>query len=399
MNFKHLTWNLTRPEIDMANVLVNLVETYTRLDVGHETIDYDIPYYALELTYHDLAAALGKGVLDPSIIKDINSTIASLSKTQATVYFDDANDRVAEHGTLIMQYVQSSTAVDGQRNLNKRFTVLLNTSLVRVLLDHKDIFERLYSHDRYDLRSKYSTLLYNELMDRDLGEINTCVNYDLSEFIDILDFELEGNTNLSSWTKLNSTILTRSVKELNVKTNLHLGYKKLKDKPESRLYTVGVSFDYTLDIEKVATPTYYDNDLLFDRKMSYFIDRDIERTLEQMKLADIDIADNFRKDEKRRRRNDVPEYKAQIDVQDLLNRIKYNHTDDHGVICFFDVNGIDRVTVRSDYCLMDITTGTLLSNSALESYTILKEFINNDGEYDIIGIESKPEYSISCSNG
>lgn len=108
MQFKHIIWNLAKREIDMVNVLINIVEMYTRFDVGH-TVDYNSPVYMLDLTYHDLASTLGYTSLDDRIVTEINSTLDTLSKTHAAIYYTESSDRYMENTTFLLKYILSST--------------------------------------------------------------------------------------------------------------------------------------------------------------------------------------------------------------------------------------------------------------------------------------------------
>lgn len=406
MHFKHLIWNLTRSELDMANVLINIVEVYDKFDIGHTSIDYNMPIYMLELTYHDLAAALGYSALDDKVISELTMILNNLSKTQSSVYYtnDDDSDRLVDHSTLIMKYGLSSTKMNNVRDLDKRFTLMLSTSLVKVLREHPDLFKKLYTHDRYDLRSKYSTLLYDKLSEEAKGSNTVAINYTMDEFIEIVDFELSETTNVESWTKINSNILKRVSKEINEKTNMYLSYRAIKEKLSitNRTQTAGIRFEVSLAPESEETPEYFDNDFLMERKISYYMEKEINRKVAELKKfndSKVKNEENYRFIEKQKLQKQRVEFKAKVEIQELVNRIKYNNTGEHGLVCFFDYEGCNYVTVNSDHKLMDIETQRLLTNSATQTYSRIKEFLNNEGEYDLVDVDNRKEYSISYSKG
>ena len=389
----------------MTNVLINLVEQYDKLDIGYDSIDYQSPIYMLELTYHDLASLLGYSTLDHKTISELNTTLNNLSKKQAAVYYSDAtdSDRLVDHSTLIMKYGLCSTKVNNKRDLNKRFILMLSTSIVKVLRENKNIFKKLYTHDRYDLRSKYSTLIYDIIAEKSKGSNTVAINYDLDEFIKLLDFELEDTTNFESWTKINGNILKRVSKEINEKTNMYFSYEKVKQKSDdARTQTNGIRFEVSMAPESQETPEYFTEEFLMERKISYYIEKEINRKINELKKFDdarIKNEENYRFAVRQKLYNSKDEFKAKVQIQELVNWIKYNNTNAHGLVCFMNFEGNDLVTVNSDHKLMSIKTKKTLSHSARDTYNKLQSFLNANGDYGLVKIDNRKEYSISHSKG
>lgn len=403
MQFKHIIWNLAKREIDMVNVLINIVEMYARFDVGH-TVDYNSPVYMLDLTYHDLASTLGYTSLDDRIVTEINSTLDTLSKTHAAIYYTESSDRYMENTTFLLKYILSSTDFGAKRDLDKRFTIMLSTSLLKILRENKDLFRRLYTHDKYDLRGKYSTILYDNLVKRTRGSTVVSVTLTLDEIIDMVDFDLGETTNTDGWTKINSNILKRASKEINEKSTMYFSYDKIKAKStdvSSRVQTTAIKFELSLAPE-AETPEYFTEAELMERKILYKIEMEINRNVAELKKFNdtkIKNEDGYRYTKRQELLKNKPEYRAKVKIQDMVNWVKYNNPGEHGLVCFYNIQGHGIVAVNSDHKLVDIETKKYLTKNAVETLDIIEPIIVNGGEYGLFDIEYKKEYSISYSKG
>ena len=403
MQFKHIIWNLAKREIDMVNVLINIVEMYARFDVGH-TVDYNSPVYMLDLTYHDLASTLGYTSLDDRIVTEINSTLDTLSKTHAAIYYTESSDRYMENTTFLLKYILSSTDFGAKRDLDKRFTIMLSTSLLKILRENKDLFRRLYTHDKYDLRGKYSTILYDNLVKRTRGSTVVSVTLTLDEIINMVDFDLGETTNTDCWTKINSNILKRASKEINEKSTMYFSYDKIKSKStdaSSRVQTTAIKFELSLAPE-AETPEYFTEAELMERKILYKIEMEINRNVAELKKfndSKIKNEDGYRYTKRQELLKNKPEYRAKVKIQDMVNWVKYNNPGEHGLVCFYNIQSHGIVAVNSDHKLVDIETKKYLTKNAVETLDIIEPIIVNGGEYGLYDIEYKKEYSISYSKG
>lgn len=403
MQFKHIIWNLAKREIDMVNVLINIVEMYTRFDVGH-TVDYNSPVYMLDLTYHDLASTLGYTSLDDRIVTEINSTLDTLSKTHAAIYYTESSDRYMENTTFLLKYILSSTDFGAKRDLDKRFTIMLSTSLLKILRENKDLLRRLYTHDKYDLRGKYSTILYDNLVKRTRGSTVVSVTLTLDEIIDMVDFDLGETTNTDGWTKINSNILKRASKEINEKSTMYFSYDKIKSKStdaSSRVQTTAIKFELSLAPE-AETPEYFTEAELMERKILYKIEMEINRNVAELKKFNdtkIKNEDGYRYTKRQELLKNKPEYRAKVKIQDMVNWVKYNNPGEHGLVCFYNIQSHGIVAVNSDHKLVDIETKKYLTKNAVETLDVIEPIIVNGGEYGLYDIEYKKEYSISYSKG
>lgn len=404
MQFKHIIWNLAKKEIDMVNVLINIVEMYARFDVGH-TIDYNSPAYVLDLTYHDLASTLGYTSLDDKVVTEINSTLDNLAKTHATIYYFDGSDRYMENTTFLLKYILSSTDFGAKRDLDKRFSIMLSTSLIRILRENKDLFKRFYTHDRYDLRGKYSTVLYDTFVKKTRGSTVVSVTMTLDDIIEIVDFDLGETSNTGGWTKINSNILKRASKEIIEKTTMYFSYEKIKNKPSdvgARKQTTAIKFEISLAPEMEETPEYFTEAELMERKIQYKIEMEINRKISELrKFNDVKIKNEewYRHNARQELLKVKPEYKSKVKIQDLVNWVKYNNPGEHGLVCFYNINGHEVVTVNCDHKLVDVETKKYLTKNAIETLDIIEPIIMNGEEYGLYDIEYKKEYSISYSKG
>ncbi len=403
MQFKHIIWNLAKREIDMVNVLINIIEMYARFDVGH-TVDYNSPVYMLDLTYHDLASTLGYTSLDDKVVTEINSTLDTLAKTHAAIYYTEGSDRFMENTTFLLKYILSSTDFGAKRDLDKRFTIMLSTSLIKILRENKELFKRLYTHDKYDLRGKYSTILYDNLVKKTRGSTVVAVTLSLDEIIEMVDFDLGETSNTDGWTKINSNILKRAAKEITEKSILHFSYSKVKTKPAdqgSRIQTTAIRFELSLAPE-AETCEYFTESELMERKIQYKIEMEINRKVSELKKFNdtkIKNEEGYRYNARQELLKIKPEYKAKVKIQDLVNWVKYNNPGEHGLVCFYNINGHDIVTVNSDHRLVDIESKKYLTKNAIETLDIIEPIIVNGDEYGLYDVEYKKEYSISYSKG
>lgn len=401
MQFKHLIWNLSKTDIDLVNILVNIVEKYEQFNVGH-TFDYKSPFYSLEVNLHDLAASLGYLSLNEQVINSVISTLDNLTKIQAAIYYKDNNDRSVENTTFIFNYVMSSI----HRDLNKRLSITLSTSLIKVLREYKKLFFKLYTYARYDLRGKYSIMLYDELSRKAKPSVTSTITYTLPELIELVDFELTINTNLSTWAKINGNILTRAAKEINEKSILRLNYEKVKEKLKdvNRTQTNSVSFNISLAPELEPTDEYFTEDILVDRKVKYYMEKVIDKKVNQLmkfgSLKNRNEEDNYRFKTRQDLQKMRDEFEAQVFIQEWVNWVKYNNPGEHGLVTLFDYNKYQYVTITSNYKLMDVESNKILSENAKDTRIKIQNFINNDdGDYGLIEIDYKKEYSISYTKG
>ena len=399
MQFKHLIWNLNKSCIDLANILINIVERYEKLDIG-QTFDYASPIYMMDLNFHDLASSMGHLRLDEKTMHEIITGLDNLSKTQASIYYANKNDRFEETTSFILKYTVSSI----KRDMNKRLTLMLSTSLVKILRENKGIFLKLYTHARYDLKSKYSTVLYDILSKKSKGSYTIATVFTIEEFKKLLDFDLVETNNFDSWTKINSNILSRAAKEINEKTNMYLTYTTIKDKTHSdkRTQTNSIKFETSLAPELEATDEYFTDDILMARKIEYYKEKEVDRKVRELKKfrsITIDDEENYKFKERQKLDKQHQEFEAQAKLQEWVNWVKYNNPTEHGLVCLINYESHEYVTINSIYKLMNIETNKILSSNARDTFIKVQNHINNDGDYGLVDVDYKKDYSISFSKG
>jgi len=191
------------------------------------------------------------------------------------------------------------------------------------------MFELFYRFDKYNLRSKYSRILY-EMFGK---KSRTSKKIDIDEFAEELDYDITETKN-KTWSRLNSNILKRAVKELEDKSNLSLDYAKIKEKDplDGRVKTSKVH------IEAIAAPeinepgTYFDDEFLMKRKIAYYLEREVEsRFKATTRFGTVSVRDEdaYKAKTRRELKRFEQEYEARVLLQEWINIIKYQHPNIH----------------------------------------------------------------------
>jgi plasmid replication initiation protein len=387
----------------MVNVIANIVETYKMLRIVDD-INTNSVGLTIDVTYHELASSLGFTTLNPKAIQTLNATLNNLCRTQAFVYYTDGHDRFEKISTFLITYTMSATHIDGHRDIDKRISMTLNSELVLILLENKEIFSHLYMHARYDLRGKYATIIYDTITDQVTSSRTASRVFNLHEFVALVDFDLTSLNNINTWTKLNGNVLNRAVQEINTKTNLTLNYSKVKTRQgeNSRTQTNAIHFDITLTPEIDSTSAYFTNEFLMERKVNYYIEREINRKIAHLTKLNEHVIKNeaaFRFKERQRLLNVREEFQARVQIQDYVNWAKYSFPGEIGLVIFKNLDKHKITCVTSDYKLINFETRQPICATATATHTKLTEFLAAGGHYALLDVENKKEYSISYSKG
>ena len=389
--FTKILWSINKNEIDMVNVLINIVERYDSFDPD-TPFDYDSLYYMIDTNMHELSASLGFLHLS---IEHVNQTLESLSSTVATMYFEDGEDRIMKKGAFVQEYHISSS----KKDVNKRIQIMVNTSLIKILRNDKQMFELLYKFERYGLKSKYSKILY-EMFGK---KSQSSKRISIEEFLDELDYDIAENQN-KSWSRLNQNILKRAVPELEDKSNLSISYKQIKEKDskDNRIKTAMIQIEATAAPEMEESDIFFDNDFLMERKTAYYLEREVDRKFrEASKFGTIRDEEAYKATTRRELKRFIKEYEAKVLLQEWINVVKYTMPDIHGLVVIENYQGYKYVTVNNKYILEDVKTKKPLSTNAIDSRDKIKRFINDEGgEYNIVDTENKiKDCSISYTKG
>lgn len=391
--FTKILWSIDKAEIDMVNVLINIVERNDSFDPDIP-FDYHSLYYMLETNMHELSSSLGFKELS---IDHINQILDSLSSKVATIYYEDGLDRIMKKGP----FVQEFTITSSNKDVNKRIQVWLNTRLIKIFREDKKMFDLFYRFTKYNLKSKYSRILYEMFSKKDKSSLKISVD----DLTDELDYELSENKQ-KTWSRLNSNILKRAVAELDLKSNLTLRYDKIKDKDEkdNRVKTSMIKIEAILAPEMEEPDTYFSNEFLLSRKIDYYLEREVERRYSSAtRFGTITIYDENAYKAKMRRelRNSTKEYEARVLLQEWINIVKYNHLEIDGLVALENFAGYEFVTVNNEYILVDVKTRNQLSMNAIDTREKIKRFLNDaNGDYTIVETTGKiKDCSISYTKG
>lgn len=375
-NFTKIFWSINKAEIDMLNVLINIVERNDSFD-PETPFDYNNLFYKIDTNMHELSASLGFLNLE---IEHVTQILENLSKIPATMYYEDGEDRIMKKGPFVQELQISSS----KKDVNKRIQVWVNTRIVKIFREDKKMFELFYKFDKYNLRSKYSRILY-EMFGK---KPRTSLRVSVEDFIDELDYDIAENQN-KSWSRLNQNILKRAAKELEEKSNLNFNYNKIKEKDQkdNRIKTAVVQIDATTVPEMDEPDVYFENEFLMERKTNYYVEREVERRYrDASRFGSISIrdAEAYKAKTRKELMKFVKEYEARVLLQEWINLVKYENPDHNGYVCLVDFQGHDFVTVNNRYMLVDADNKTQLSNNAIDSREKIKRFLNDeDGEYTL----------------
>lgn len=384
--FKHIFWNLSQSEIDLLNVLINIVERNDAYD-NTEAFDYSTPQYVIDTNMHELSSSLGFLTLN---IDHIIRTLESLSRNTATVYYEHDYDRFMDKTTFVQKFTITST----KKDINKRLRMLVSTSLIKILREDKKLFEKFYRYEKYSLRSKYSRIIYDHFMK--LGKPS--IEYDIDEFIDIIDFELD-ELQIDSWSRLSTNVLKRAAKELHEKSNMYFDYANVKDKisDTNRTQTTKIKFSTRFAPEMELPGEYFTNDYLMKRKIAYYVERDLNNRVEaQLRFkAKIEDLEAYKYTVRKELEKNSEEYESKVLLQEWINVVKYDSAATDGLVVLRDFTDDHHyITINNNFKLYDIEKKTELSTTAKETRVKVNNFLINHGGTDII---ETTEFLKNCS--
>lgn len=380
--FKHIFWNLSKEEIDLLNIIINIVERNDSF--ADDDFDYNSTSYIIDTNFHELSSSLGHLEL---AIPEVMQQLENLTKNIATVYHADEQNIFMNKAAFIYQYNITSTDND----INKRLSIVINTNLIKILRENKRLFEMFYRFAKYELKSKYSKIMYDRFSQKE----RMVEEFEIDEFVSIIDFGLTYKS--MDWARLNSNILKRASKEINDKTNLYFNYEQIKEKVNGRMQTTKIKVSTTLAPEVEDPDMYFDNDFLMERKIAYYIERDIKHKFEQatrFKSQTVNNKDAYLDKMRRKAMESKEEYKAQVLLQEWLNNIKYLNYNHDGLVVLHDYSDDHKhITVNNNFRLYDITKRIELSSSARDTRNKIQAFMEY-GDYDIV---ETGEYLKNCS--
>ena len=397
--FTHIFWMITEQEIDLVNVLLHIIEKHDDILEPPEVESTLELNRCITTNMHDISAMLGNKELN---ITNIMSSLDLISKNLATIYYDIEDGRQMEKGAFLNKYKVTSSKND----VNKRITLWINTDLIKVLQDNTHLFNILYKQAKYELKSKYSIILYDYFLNK--GDNKLILGID--EVIELIDYDLTVTTDWD-WSRLNSNVLKRAIKEINNKTDLHIVYDKVKTSAGGRKQTTQIEFEYyqAKDDAEDEIFEYFSQSVLSIRRLDYYIEKHVHDVLATMtRFKDANAIKNpeaYMAKIRREALRDRDEFEAKIRVQEWSNVIKYEHTAEDGLVGLIDYttdDGVvhDFVTVNNDYKLYDPQSKVELSTSARDTYSRIEDYFQGGNKgYTIYSMPHIKNCSISYSKG
>ncbi len=391
--FTHIFWMLSEEEIDLVNVLLHIIAKHDDILAPPEVgVELELNR-CITTNMHDISASLGNTELN---IQNILTMLDHLTKNVATIYYNITDGKQQEKATFLNKYAITSVKND----INKRITLWVNSDIVNILQEHKYLFEAFYKHAKFELKSRYAKMIYDYFVNK--GH-NTQI-FTIDSFAGLMEHDLISSK--WDWSRLNSNILKRASKEINDKTDMHFNYNKVKTSAGGRVQTtqLEISTYVSKDDEEDGIFEYFDNDVLLRRKVDYYIEKyvldkfeTVTRFKDKGAINDpVSYIAKMRRDAMRER----PEFEAKIQVQEWSNVIKYENTEEVGLVGLINYKKHAFVTINNDYKLYDPSTCEELSTSARDTLTKINEYFDEDNEgYSIHPFPGIKNCSISYSKG
>ena len=378
-------------EIDVVNVLMHIIAKHDEIkEPSEDEVELGL-VRCITTNLHEISASLGFKNLR---VQTILSMFDSIIKNVATLYYETYDGRQMEKASFLNKY----TITSSKNDVNKRITLWVNVEILNVLRNNIDLFKQLYKHARYELKSKYSKLIYDYFTNKG----GNTATFTVKEFADLMDYDLV--TTEWDWSRLNSNILKRATKEINDKTDMRIEYVKTKADTGGRIKTTSIEFNYYITKEEIKEEyEYFNEEALMARRVDYYIEKAInEKYNKIVRFKDKNaIANKDAYMDKLRREaiRDRAEYEAKIEVQEWSNIIKYEHAEKDGLVGLLNYEDRTFVTINNDYKIFDPATETELSTSARDTMQKLTEYFDRKEEgcgYTIN--EGYMSYSLSILN-
>ena len=367
--FNHIFWMLNVEEINVVNVLMHIIAKHDDFTFTSEKEVKLGLNRCITTNLHEISASLGFKDLK---IQTILSMLDNITKNVATIYYDTSDGRQMEKASFLNKY----TITSSNNDVNKRITLWINVDIINVLRDNIGLFKQLYKHARFELKSKYSKMIYDYFSDKG----GNTAEFTVEEFATLMDFDLV--TTEWDWSRLNSNILKRASKEINDKTDMQFEYIKTKADKGGRVKTTSIEFNYFLaKDEPIGQFEYFNDKTLSTRRVDYYIEKHVNDQYKRIiRFKDKDAIanptaymDKLRREALRNR----PEFEAKIDVQEWSNIIKYENADMDGLVGLVNYEDRHFVTINNDYKIYDPSTQTELSTSARDTMDKIKIYFAN----------------------
>lgn len=396
--FNHVFWMLNVEEIDVVNVLMHIIAKHDNIKLPSDKEVALGLNRCITTNLHEISASLGFKELKVSTIL---SMLDSITKNVATLYYDTHDGRQMEKASFLNKY----TITSSKNDMNKRITLWINVDILNVLRDNIGLFKQFYKHAKFELKSKYTKIIYDYFINKG----GNTATFTVEEFAELMDFDLV--TTEWDWSRLNSNILKRASKEINGKTDMQFEYIKTKADKGGRVKTTSIEFNYFIAKDTDEQFEYFNETTLTQRRVDYYIEKDINEKYDSVvRFKDknaIANPDAYKDKLRRVALRDRAEYEAKVEVQEWSNIIKYEHTDLDGLVGLLNYDNIMFVTINNDYKIFDPATETELTTSARDTMNKIIEYFDgtdvagytiNEG-YRVYSLPTLNKCSISYSKG
>lgn len=142
--------------------------------------------------------------------------------------------------TTFTRFIHKITLSRHKHEKKKKIRIVLDGEICKMVFEVKKLFTKFYLKIQFSMVSKYSKLLYELLKDYQ-GIQTKVIDFELLQCILNVDTV---NTKNGQWSMFNQNILTKAVMEINEKSDIHVSYEPVKERPSenARLQVTKVKF-------------------------------------------------------------------------------------------------------------------------------------------------------------
>ena len=354
-----------------------------------------------EINLQSISEILGKyenGFYAP-IVKNLQelSTIQVLTNT--------LHKNKTQESTLF-HFLRKISWTQDKQTTSKRVKVWIEPELLAMFLNTKSLYTKFALQIQFGLKSKYSKLLYELLKDY-AGAGSKTVDFELLKAI--LNVDTVNKPKLNVWSNFNRDILSRSVSEINEKSDIIIISEPVKERLDKKLTVTRVTF--TIKKQKSILIDYEEEMRQYELDTHIVSDNDIETkelTPEEIKIIQMaqkqmDKAIEFGsviKNEQRYLEAIVRDLKKQnlaiadmieldIILDELKSRFMDSKTSSNQLLVMENFSGHPVIAVSVNYLLYSPVDKSIITKTIKETINKINKFKKAGGTFKIIETNEK----------
>lgn len=222
---------LTPTQIDLINILVYKVRE--QLIRNKEVVDYSQSSHKINLELKDIAT-----MLDKYKHNNYDKLIDQLNGLRKLDIVINVLGKNKEMETTLTSFIHEITISRHHTNNKKIVSVYISNKVLEFFIDVKKLFSKFFLVIQFSMHSKYSKLLYELLKDYE-GIKTKTIDYDL--LVGLIN--ATGNSRAQAFSYFNNDVLRKAVSEINEKSDIHVSYEPIKERPDGqRLQVTKIKF-------------------------------------------------------------------------------------------------------------------------------------------------------------